>query len=174
MDQIFFDNWSGVFRVAITTIIAYALVVLMLRISGKRTLAKMNAFDTVVTIALGSILGSIILSKNTPVAEGITAIGLLIFLQYIITFITVRNNCFKKIISSDPSLLFYDGSMLKKNLKQERISVEEVNKSVREAGYSSFESVEAIVLESTGDITVIIKRDNSVKANAMKDVQINF
>ena len=81
MDQIFFNNWEGVFRVAVTTIITYLLVVIMLRISGKRTLAKMNAFDTVVTIALGSILGSVILNKSTPIAEGMAAIGLLILLH---------------------------------------------------------------------------------------------
>lgn len=171
MDQIFFDNWNGVFRVAVTTIVAYILVVLMLRISGKRTLAKMNAFDTVVTIALGSILSSVILSKSTPIAEGITAIGLLILLQYIITFITVRNNYFKKIISSNPTLLFYDGKLLKDAMKKQRVSEEEINKSVREAGFSSLNQIKAIILESTGDITVINNTDHSTSQNAMEDIE---
>lgn len=171
MDQVFFDSWSGIFRVAITTIIAYILVVLMLRVSGKRTLAKMNAFDTVVTIALGSILGSVILTKSTPIAEGITAIGLLIFLQYIITFITVRNRNFKKVISSHPTLLFYDGKLLKKIMKKQRVSEEEINKSVREAGFSGFSEISAIVLESTGDITVISQASKDDGKNAMEDVE---
>lgn len=170
MDEFFFNGWEGVFRVAISTICAYILVIIMLRVSGKRTLAKMNAFDFIVTIALGSILGSIILNKTTPITEGLTAIAILILLQYFITFISVRSNFFKQIISSSPTLLFYDGKILNAALKQQRVSRGEINKSIREAGYSSFEKIFAIILESTGDITVISKQTQSSK-EAMSDIQ---
>lgn len=171
MENIFFDGWDGVFRVAITTIIAYSLVVIMLRISGKRTLAKMNAFDFIVTIALGSILSTVILNKSTPIAEGLTAIGLLIFLQFIITYLTVRIKRFKNFISSNPTLIFYDGNLLTKAMKQQRVSTEEINKSVREAGFSGYENIMAVVLESTGDITVIGKSENSISGKAMRDLE---
>lgn len=170
MEEIFFSGWEGVLRVATSTICAYILVVVMLRISGKRTLAKMNAFDFIVTIALGSILGSVILNKTTPIIEGLTAIAILISLQYFITFISVRSNFFKQIISSTPTLLFYDGKILDAALKQQRVSRSEINKSIREAGYSGFEKISAIILESTGDITVISKETLSSK-EAMTDIQ---
>lgn len=173
MELLFFDNWDGIIRTGITTILAYALVVLMLRISGKRTLAKMNAFDTVVTIALGSILGSVILSKSTPLAEGLLAIALLIILQYAITFISVRSRFFKVVVSSNPTLLFYEGKLLHDQLKRERVSQEEINKSIRQAGYTSMEKIRAIIIESTGDITVIDADGKTNSMNAMEDIS-NF
>lgn len=173
MSQVFFENWDGVLRVATTTVLAYILVVILLRISGKRTLAKMNAFDFIVTIALGSIVGSVILNKTIPLIEGLTAIGLLVLLQYIITFITVRNKTFKTFITSNPTLLLYDGQLINSALKKERISTEEVNKSIREAGHSSLEDIFAVIIESTGDITVISKSDKSQKVSAMSDIK-NF
>lgn len=175
MNQIFFTDWDGILRTLITTVIAYIVVVFMLRVSGKRTLSKMNAFDTVVTIALGSILGSVILSKSTPIAEGLLAIALLITLQYIITFISVRSSTFKKMISSNPTLLFYDGSMLKDAQKKQRVSTEEINSAVREAGFASYDNIKAIVMESTGDITVISnsESENTKTLEAFNDFK-NF
>lgn len=86
----FFDNWAGILRVLMIGPLAYALLITMLRISGKRTLAKMNGFDLIVTVALGSTLSTDILSKNIPVAEGLLGIVILIFLQYIVSWSSVR------------------------------------------------------------------------------------
>ena len=82
----------------------------------------------------------------------------------------MRSNFFKQIISSTPTLLFYDGRILDAALKQQRVSRSEINKSIREAGYSGFEKISAIILESTGDITVISKETLSSK-EAMIDIQ---
>lgn len=71
----FFRDWAGVLRVIVVGTCAYVAVVAMLRLSGKRTLAKMNAFDFVVTVALGSTLASIITSERVVLAEGVTALG---------------------------------------------------------------------------------------------------
>lgn len=173
MKYIFFDGWAGILRVLITTIMAYFIVIFILRLSGKRTLAKMNAFDFVVTIALGSILGAVILNKSIPLAEGLLAVALLIFLQFIITYISVRSATFKNFISSNPTLLLFDGKLLETVLKKERISIGEINKAVRAAGAGHLSDVKVIVLESTGDITVIKKIDNSGKPGVLSDVE-NF
>ncbi|WP_231561732.1 hypothetical protein [Nitrosococcus oceani] len=71
----FFDDWSGIGRVLMATLVAYGALIFLLRLSGKRTLAKMTAFDFVVTIAIGSVLANIALSKSTPFMEGMTAHG---------------------------------------------------------------------------------------------------
>ena len=173
MEDLFFTDWTGLLRIAVTTVIAYFLVVFMLRISGKRTLAKMNAFDFVVTIALGSILSTVILNKSTPIFEGLLAIALLILLQFFITSLTVRSKVFKKFVSSSPTLLFYNGDLLLSEMKNMRVSQDEINKSVREAGHSGFTTVNAIVMESTGDITVIGKDKDEISTDAMEDIE-NF
>ena len=78
-------------RVVIVGTLAYAALVALLRISGKRTRTKLNAFDLVVTIALGSTLATVLLSNQVSLAEGITALALLIALQFVITWLSVRS-----------------------------------------------------------------------------------
>ncbi len=173
MKNIFFDDWDGIIRVAITTVLAYIVVIIMLRISGKRTLAKMNAFDFVVTIALGSILGAMILNKKIPLLEGLLAVALLISLQYVITFISVRSKIFKKIISSNPTLLLYKGEFLNAVMKKERITESEIYKSVREAGIPGIAGIDAIILESTGDITILKTIEERSAQTVLMDVE-NF
>jgi uncharacterized membrane protein YcaP (DUF421 family) len=70
MDKLFFYSWESIIRTGVTTILAYFCLILLLRISGKRTLSKMNAFDFVVTIALGSILATVLLNKSVALADG--------------------------------------------------------------------------------------------------------
>ncbi|SFH80413.1 DUF421 domain-containing protein [Halpernia frigidisoli] len=170
MKNVLFESWDGICKIIFTTVSAYFLVFILLRVSGKRTLAKMNAFDFIVTIALGSILGSVILNKSIPLLEGFCAIAVLIFLQFCITFISVRNKSFNNFVSSCPTILFYNGEILYPILKKERITLGDIQKSIREAGFSSFSFVESIVLESNGDITVISKNE-SRNQNAMSDVK---
>ena len=77
----FFDDWFGLLRVMVVGVAAYAALVALLRASGKRTLAKLNAFDFVVTVALGSTLATVLLSKDVALAEGLRAFALLTGLQ---------------------------------------------------------------------------------------------
>ncbi|MEI8624595.1 hypothetical protein P4S67_10000 [Pseudoalteromonas sp. B137] len=81
----FFDDVQGLVRVLIIGVLGYVALVFWLRVSGKRTLSKWNVFDFVVTIALGSILASVIISKSVALLEGILAFVVLIGLQYLIT-----------------------------------------------------------------------------------------
>jgi uncharacterized membrane protein YcaP (DUF421 family) len=69
----FFDSWTGLGRVLVVGTLAYFALVLTLRVSGKRTLSKLNAFDLVVTVALGSTLATVLLSKDVALAEGLLA-----------------------------------------------------------------------------------------------------
>lgn len=79
-----FDSWFGLLRVLVVGTIAYAALVLLLRVSGKRTLAKLNAFDLIVTVALGSTLATVLLSKSVALVEGLAAFALLAGLQYLV------------------------------------------------------------------------------------------
>lgn len=161
MNKIFFDNWESLTRTLIITIIAYIAIILMLRISGKRTLSKMNAFDFIITIALGSAFATITLNKSVALADGALVFFLLIFLQYSITWLSVRNKSIKKLITSRPSLLLYKGELFKDVLKKERITIEEIYVAARQKGISDLKSIDAIVLETAGEITVIPKIENN-------------
>ncbi|MEX1013557.1 MAG: DUF421 domain-containing protein, partial [Candidatus Paceibacterota bacterium] len=98
MENIFFENWTTIARTLIIGILAYASLILLLRISGKRTLSKMNAFDFIITVALGSTLATVLLNKDVTLAEGVVGFAVLIFLQFIITWLSVRSNLVKSFI----------------------------------------------------------------------------
>lgn len=76
--------------------LAYSAMILCLRLSGKRTLTKLNAFDLVITLALGSTLSTVLLDKSISLGEGIVAFGLLILLQYVLTWSSVRWRLFEE------------------------------------------------------------------------------
>ena len=160
MDHIFFNNWQSLGRTFIITILGYIIMILFLRVSGKRTLSKMNAFDFIVTIALGSSLATVALNKNVPLVEGALVFFLLIFLQFLITWISVRTKKFKDLITSQPVLLLYNGKLLPEALKKERITVEEIHMTLRKKGIEELEKVDAIVMETTGDLVVIPKLES--------------
>lgn len=151
----FFDGWQGLIRVLVVGLCAYAGLIVLLRASGKRTLSKMNAFDFVVTVALGSTLASILTSKDVALVEGLLALALLIGLQYGITWLSVRSNLVKRALKSDPALLYYEGSYVASALKRERVDPEEIIQSMRSANVDSLDTVQAIVLETDGTLSFV-------------------
>ncbi len=153
--EMFFQGWEGIVRTLVVGFLAYLCLVCFLRISGKRTLAKLNAFDLVVTVALGSILSSILLQQNVPLAEGITALALLIGLQYLVTATSVRWEDFARGVRSSPSLLVRKGEFCKDSMRRERVTEREVLSAIRASGGSGVDAAAAVVLESDGTISVI-------------------
>ncbi len=150
-----FQGWPGIGRTLLVGTLAYATLVLFLRISGKRTLSKLNAFDLVVTVALGSTLSAILLQESIALAEGATALGLLILLQYLVTFASVRSPSAAKAIRSEPTLLVRHGSFCRQAMLQQRITEDEIMSAVRSNGRDDLEQVEAAVLESDGTLSII-------------------
>ncbi len=151
----FFDSWAGLGRVLLVGTLAYAALVIILRVSGKRTLTKLNAFDLVVTVALGSTLATIVLSKDVALLEGVVALALLISLQAAITWLSVRSPWFQAIVKSEPSLLFRDGEFLDGAMRRQRITREEVLAAIRSDGRPDRSDIAAIILETDGSISVI-------------------
>jgi uncharacterized membrane protein YcaP (DUF421 family) len=151
----FFDSWQDVARTIIVGVLSYAALVFLLRVSGKRTLSKMNAFDLVVTVALGSTLATIILSKDIALMEGIAAFATLILLQYIVAWLSVRSSSVRKLVKSEPRLLFYQGEFVQKALWEERVTREEVYAAIRSQGIPLLENAEAVILETDGTFSVL-------------------
>ncbi|NJO83764.1 MAG: DUF421 domain-containing protein [Blastochloris sp.] len=133
----------------------------MLRISGKRTLSKMNAFDLVVTVALGSTLATILLSKDVALLEGLAAFLTLIALQYAVAWLSVRSSAFRELVKSTPRLLYYDDAFLDHALDAERVTREEVLAAVRAQGVAELDAVAAVVLETDGSFAVIKHNDEA-------------
>jgi uncharacterized membrane protein YcaP (DUF421 family) len=150
-----FDSWAGLGRVLLVGTLVYVALVLLLRISGKRTLSKLNAFDLVVTVALGSTLATVLLSKSVALAEGVLAMGLLISLQYVIAWLSVRSPRFQGVIKAEPTLLLHRGRFLEGAMRAERITREEILAALRASGAAEPQAMAAVVLETDGSLSVI-------------------
>ena len=150
-----FDDWSDIVRVLIVGTAAYVGLVALLRISGKRTLAKLNAFDLVVTVAFGSTLATILLSSDVSYAEGVTALILLAVLQFVAAMISSRLRLGRAVITARPTLLLRDGVILDEVLHEQRISADEIRQAVRASGAGSLADIAAVVLETDGSLSVI-------------------
>jgi uncharacterized membrane protein YcaP (DUF421 family) len=160
MSSLFYQGFDDLKNLFILAPFAYFALVAVLRIGGKRTLSKMNSFDFIVTVAMGSILASTLLSTTTSLSEGILATFLLVALQYTVTFTASRSQWFCKVIKSDPTLLLYQGKILEKALKQEHIADSELMAALRKEGYHHWEEVGAVVLENDGSLSVIPLQDS--------------
>lgn len=151
------SSWWGIVRTILVGILANVTLVLFLRISGKRTLAKLSAFDLVVTVVLGSTLSAILLQESIDLAEGAVALGLLILMQFLVRFVSVRSPGFAKAVRSEPTLLAHEGAFCDEAMKRERITREEALSAVRPAGGQDIDNVRYLVLESDGTISPALR-----------------
>lgn len=117
----FFSDFQTIQRTVIIGLCAYVSLIILLRVSGKRTLSKLNAFDLVVTVAMGSTLASVLTSKNVTWAQGTTAFIMLIGLQFVIAKLAVNISPFNKLIKSRPQVLYVNGDFQTSAMKKERV-----------------------------------------------------
>jgi uncharacterized membrane protein YcaP (DUF421 family) len=168
----FFDGWYDLIRILLVGSLAYLGLVFFLRVTGKRTLAKMNAFDFIVTVALGSTLATVLLSSEVSLSEGLAALALLCALQYIVALASLHSKSFQALIKAEPSLLFYRGQLLPAMLAKERVTEEEIFAAVREQGFADVSEVGAVVLETDGSFSVVGAQSAS-KIGTLKHVSAN-
>ena len=135
--------------------LAYFGLVVLLRVSGKRTLAKLNAFDLIVTVALGSTLSSVITSKSLPLDEGMLALIVLVLLQYAVAWLSVRSSRISDLVKSEPTLLLRDGRILAGALASQRVTSSEVSAALRGSGVDDPSGAAAVILETDGSMSVI-------------------
>lgn len=153
-----FSGIDGIWRTLTVGICAYVLLVGVLRMTGKRTLSKMNAFDLVVTVALGSTLATVLLSKDVALAEGVTAFLLLAGAQYVVTWTSIRSSRFRRWIKAEPRALLRDGQMLSESMRAERVTQDEVEAAIRAAGHLDPASIALVMLETDGSMSVVPQR----------------
>lgn len=144
-----FGSSYGLLRILVVGPLAYLLLIAILRVSGKRTLAKMNAFDFVVTVALGSTLATVLLSKDVPLTEGLLGFAILAVLQFAIAWLAQRVPSVEVAIKATPRLLLRDGRIDQAALLDERVTVEEIKAAVRKGALGDLRDVAAVSSRQT-------------------------
>ncbi len=141
--------------VFIRTIILYISVLIALRIMGKGEIAEMNAFDLVITLLIAEVAAIPIQDNSIPLIYGIASITGLIFIEILISYITLKSRTISKILSGNPAILISKNNLNYKQLKKERISIEELLEELRTQGYFNLRDVQYAILETDGDLSVV-------------------
>ncbi|WAP50691.1 DUF421 domain-containing protein [Arthrobacter sp. ATA002] len=150
-----FDSLDDLLRIVLVGAAAYVVLIVVLRMSGKRTLAQLNAFDFVVTVSFGSTLATILLSSEVSFSEGITALVLLAALQFLVAWLSVRWPGARGTLTAKPALLLSNGRVHQDALRRNRLTEAELRQAIRMQGTGDLSDVKAVVLETNGKISII-------------------
>lgn len=156
----FYNADDPLWQTLVACILVFFVIILFTRIVGLRSFAKFTAYDFAFTVAIGSIISSI-LTSSTSVVHGAIAIAGLLILTYIVSTAEKAFPFLDKVISNQPLLLMDGSTILEDNLKAARIEKSQLIAKLREANVLNFDQVHAVVLESTGDISVLHKNTES-------------
>ena len=146
-------SWTEVWLVVVSAVAIVLTIVALIRVVGLRSLSKMSSFDFAVTIALGSVLGGFAAS-STSLANGMLAIAVLLATQTAIALVRQRTSS-GRIVDNTPVLLMRDGEFIDAALRRTRVTRSDVIAKLREANAIQLDQVHAVVLESTGDVSVL-------------------
>lgn len=163
-DELLWTGWRGPLRVLLMGVMSYVFLIALLRITGKRTLSKMNAFDLILTVATGSTFASVLLNDSISFAEGATAFLVLTMMQFVVAWASVRSERVEAIVKSRPTILVWRGEMLLGPMKQARVTRAEVLAACRESGVLSMSEVEAVVLETSGEFSLLRRPERPAPA----------
>jgi uncharacterized membrane protein YcaP (DUF421 family) len=149
------SGWSTLARISLVGAVAYLGLVLTLRVTGKRTLSKLNAFDFVVTVALGSVLASVVVSSEVALSDGLVALALLAGLQFAVAFTVSRWPQLHRLATSEPVVLVDHGRVLHAAMVDNRIAEDELAAALRKHGVADLAQVTCVVLETDGTFSVL-------------------
>ncbi len=149
----FAASWSSLGAVVVSAVVVLLSVIALIRVAGLRSLSKMSGFDFAVTVAIGSILGSTVAS-STPVADGVVAVGSLLGLQWLIAQLR-RRSIGSQIVDNRPLLLMRDGEFIEGALDASRVTRADIFAKLRQANVTRLSDARAVILETTGDISVL-------------------
>lgn len=162
MEKWFEASWTSIIAICITAVIIYLAVIIFTRIAGKRSFSKMSSFDFAMTVAIGSIIASTVLSESVSLAEGVVGLAMVYILQLAVAIIRLNTNV-EKYIGNNPTLLMDRTKILHENLKKVRVTESDLRSKLREANVLELSQVRAVVFEATGDISVLHTKDENVE-----------
>ncbi|MAU70616.1 MAG: hypothetical protein CML04_00845 [Pseudozobellia sp.] len=165
-------NLPTSYRIVLSTMGIYFTVILFTRIAGKRSFSKMSSFDFSMTVAIGSVIASTILSPSISLVSGIIGLASIYILQILVA-IGRRYKLLKQAVDNSPLLLMDGRKIIKDNLKKARVTESDLRSKLREANVASLDEVLAVIFETTGDISVLHKIDGDIKLDPwlLTDVQ---
>ncbi|MGI0105228.1 DUF421 domain-containing protein [Salinimicrobium sp. WS361] len=154
MEEWFNIGWESVIAISVNAIGIYTAIILFTRLAGKRSFSKMSSFDFAMTVAIGSIIASTVLSKNVSLSSGILGLALIYGLQISVAFFR-RYKGVGEAVDNSPLMLMDGQKILTHNLRRAKVTEGDLRSKLREANVLNLSQVRAVVFETTGDISVL-------------------
>lgn len=171
MENIFEFSWTAVSKMVFTAFFIYAGVIILTRVVGKRSFSKMSGFDFPMTVAVGSIIASTILSPSVTLLSGIIGLTSVYFLQFAVA-LSRKNKYVHQAVDNTPLLLMEGEKVLYENLRKARVTEGDLRSKLREANVTRISHIKAVIFETTGDISVLQKEGgNPVDVWLLADVR---
>ncbi|TIX49796.1 DUF421 domain-containing protein [Alteraurantiacibacter aquimixticola] len=158
--SLFETSWPQLAEVALSAALAYAAIVVIIRVSGARTTAQLNSFDWIVNVIVGSLAASGILLEDVSLLASLTGIIVLVALQYTLARLTQHFKPFEKLVKDEPVMLTHKGRYLREAMRRTRISEDEIMTALRGEGHTSVEDANWVILETNGTLSVIPRDEN--------------
>jgi uncharacterized membrane protein YcaP (DUF421 family) len=152
-------SWSAVLMIIITAIGIYMAIIVLTKVAGLRSFSKMSSFDFPITIAYGAIIGSVIVAQKPPLLQAALGLVALFVIQIIISHLRGQSSILKSLVDNEPLLLMHGTEILEDNLKKARVTHNDLHAKLREANVTQLHQVHAVIMESTGDISVMHHED---------------
>src|SRR6266536_1633665 len=150
-----FPGTHVIVEIVLRTVIIYAVVLLGVRLSGKREVGQMTPFDLTLLLLISNSVQNAMTGPDTSLFGGIAAAITLLLLNYLVAEVSGTNRRFRKLVQGQPSLLIHDGEIITAHMAKEHVSMDELERSLREHGINSYHDVVLGVLEVDGSISCL-------------------
>lgn len=150
-----FPGWQVLGGIVLRTAAVYATVLLGVRLSGKREVGQMTPFDLTLLLLISNAVQNAMTGPDNSLAGGIIAAATLLLLNYLIAEVSGGNRRFRKFIQGQPSLLVHGGQVIESHMAKEHVSMDELQRAMREHGIASLHDVALAVLEVDGSISFL-------------------
>ena len=142
-------------EIALRTAVVYLLVLVGIRLSGKREVGQMTPFDLTLLLLLSNSVQNAMTGPDTSLAGGAVAAATLLILNYLVAEVAGTNRRFRRFIQGQPSLLIHDGEVIAAHMAKEHVSMDALESALREHGVATYKEVALAVLEVDGSISVL-------------------
>jgi uncharacterized membrane protein YcaP (DUF421 family) len=164
MTGAFFPGGHVLLQIVLRTGVIYLLVLMGVRLSGKREVGQMTPFDLTLLLLLSNSVQNAMTGPDTSLMGGAVAAGTLLILNYLIANLSGVNRRFRRMIEGQPTLLIHDGQTIESHMAREHVSVDELHRALREHGIERCDQVALAVLEVDGSISCL--KYDEIKPNA--------
>lgn len=146
---------STTFAVFFAAFGIYVSLILFTRITGLRSFSKLSSFDFAITVAFGSIIAGVVISKDPPLFPAILGLASLYFFQMALSFLRRRFSLISSVVDNQPLLLMTGGEIIEENMHIAKITKADLRAKLREANVIEYDEIFAVVMETTGDVSVL-------------------